>query len=160
VRARPSAKGLARRLAVAGGLIVVAAAGVIAGFAAAGTGSHPPSPAGVASVHGGATAAAHAPHYPKNAAGLTYGSLQEAHSADQAPALILVTDTKGENGYVFKTDLDAATGANIASPAQAAEWQAKQNAMAAAGQTTSIPVYQSDGVTRIGDFVISPSKSN
>ena len=32
--------------------------------------------------------------------------------------------------------------------------------MSAAGETTSIPVYKSDGTTQIGVFVVPPSKLN
>jgi hypothetical protein len=140
-------------LAWSAGLIAVVVAGVLTGFAVGNTG-HPGQarpPAGVL-----AAPKQSAPHYPRNAKGLTYGSMQSAATDEQAPALVLVTDTQGENGYVFKTDLDAATGATISSPDQALAWQVKQDAMAAAGQTTSIPVYRSDGVTKIGVFLIQP----
>jgi hypothetical protein len=152
LRAHPAV----RWLALSVGLVAVVVAGVLAGFAAGGAGhpgqAHPR--AGVLAVPGQSIPPA--PHYPRNAKGLTYGSMQSAATDQQAPALILVTDTQGENGYVFKTDLDAATGATISSPDQALAWQAKQDAMAAAGQTTSIPVYRSDGVSKIGVFVIQP----
>jgi hypothetical protein len=149
LRANPAV----RWLALSVGLIAVVVAGVLAGFAAGGTGhagqARPPARALGASLPP-------APNYLRNAKGLTYGSMQSAATDQQAPALILVTDTAGENGYVFKTDLDAATGATISSPDQALAWQAKQDAMAAAGQTASIPVYRSDGVTKIGVFAIQP----
>jgi hypothetical protein len=148
LRANPAV----RWLALSAGLIAVVVVGVLAGFAAGGTGHHQSGPpAGVLAARSQSP-----PHYPRNAKGLTYGSMQSAATDQQAPALVLVTDTQGENGYVFKADLDAATGATISSPDQALAWQAKQDAMAAAGQTTSIPVYRSDGVTKIGVFAIQP----
>jgi len=153
---RPRANPAVRWLGWSAGLIAVVVAGALTGFAVGGAGhqSQPRPPAGVMAAPGQSLPPA--PHYPRNAKGLTYGSMQSAATDQQAPALILVTDTQGENGYVFKTDLDAATGATISSPDQALAWQAKQNAMAAAGQTTSIPVYRSDGVTKIGVFRIQP----
>lgn len=148
-----------RRLTVVGGVIAVTAGGIFGSMAFADN-SRPqmPSPAGVAAAPGGVAAAPTIPNYPKNASGLRYGSLEDASSPDQAPDLILVQDTKGAIGYVLRTDLDAATGANVATPAEAVVWQARQDARAAAGKTITIAVYQSDGKTRIGGFVIAPSK--
>lgn len=48
--------------------------------------------------------------YPVNENGLTYGSAANAGDPDREPDLILVAATNGEEGYVYKEDLDAASG--------------------------------------------------
>jgi hypothetical protein len=57
---------------------------------------------------------------------------------------------------VYKTELDEATGASkkFSSPEDALAWQAAQ-----AGKSTTINVYQSDGRSVIGVFVIQPAES-
>ncbi len=144
--------------AIAGGLAALAVVGGLGGTALASIGAQIMPPAGVAATPGGAPAPIVQPNYPKNASGLTYGSLEEANSPDSAPDLILVEATNGRVGYVLRTALDAATGGNVSNPSEAIAWQKKVDAMAAAGQQTSIPVYLADGTTQIGVFVISPSR--
>lgn len=83
--------------------------------------------------------------YATNDAGLTYGSLADAHSPETEPDLILVETIDGKTGYAYKKDLDEASGANVQSPEEAARWEPR---------TTEVPVYLADGRTRIGVFVV------
>jgi hypothetical protein len=100
----------------------------------------------------GASDGAPAPHnqvgteWPKDARGLTYGSAADARSPQDEPDLIQTMATNGVTGYVLKTDLD---GPTPKTPEEALRQQAAQ-----AGTERVIPVYQSDGVTQIGVFVI------
>lgn len=74
-----------------------------------------------------------------NANGQTYGVLKD----NREPDLQAVVATNGLLGYAFTRDLNAAGGPPPTDPAEAA-----------ARKTVSvdIPVYESDGITRIGDF--------
>lgn len=85
-----------------------------------------------------------------NAAGETFGNYKEgAGEAD----LMSATATNGERGYIRKTEADFVNGTTamegFTSPADALAWQE-----ATAGKTYSIPVYESDGTTVIGEFRI------
>ena len=115
-------------------------------------------PAGVATEPGGPAPARVVPNWPTNAAGLTYGSLMDANSPEDAPDLIRVETQDGKTGYVKRSELDAATGANVASPAEAIAWQESVDARVASGQKTLLPVYQQDGTTLIGQFEVTPSQ--
>lgn len=94
-----------------------------------------------------------APSYDKNDSGQTYGSAARATSPETEPELIQVEATNGRTGYVEKAALDAASGAEAAttfkSPEEALRWQEAQRSV---GPVT-LPVYTSDGVTVIGEFV-------
>lgn len=57
--------------------------------------------------------------------------------------------TNGLEGYVYRDELDEATGINMSSPEEALKWQRQT-----AGTTVDLPVYESDGSTLIGEFVI------
>jgi hypothetical protein len=81
--------------------------------------------------------------WPTNAKGQTYGSGLDANAATGEPDLIAAWATNGKQGYVLRTDLD---GPMPTSPSQAI-------AMNTAPPRT-IPVYESDGVTQIGVFVV------
>lgn len=83
-----------------------------------------------------------------NPRGNTYGAL----NGNGTPDLIAVIATNGKEGYVFASDLAHADGSDqhFTSPAQALKWQQDRQ-----GKTFSIPVYRSDGTTRIGAFEIS-----
>ncbi len=80
-----------------------------------------------------------------NPHGQTYGV---SGSADQGePDLVAVTATNGKDGYAYATDLQG--GPMPTSPADAlAQQEANQ------GRTHTIPVYESDGTTVIGEFTI------
>ena len=84
--------------------------------------------------------------WPRNESGLTYGSAAEAQSPDDEPDLILAYATNGELGYVKRTDLVPP------SPSSPEEALARQEAMG--DGTEEIPVYEVDGVTQIGVFII------
>ena len=85
-----------------------------------------------------------------NPHGQTYGA-QNSHGT---PDLIAVQTTDGRNGYAFSqqvADADGTTAAQgFTSPQQALDWQARM-----AGKTIHVPVYLSDGSTRIGSFDLS-----
>jgi len=144
-RARPPRK--RRRVvvvAVAAGVIV---ATMLGGVALAG-GFHfasPPQPLHPAATPGGSPrhGAAATSVYPTNAKGQTYGPNRPMA---QEPDLIAATATNGRDGYVLRTDLE---GPVPSTPAEALRMQAAQ-----AGKDRVIPVYESDGTTQIGVFVI------
>ncbi|MDQ1075697.1 MULTISPECIES: hypothetical protein [Microbacterium] len=82
-----------------------------------------------------------------NDRGQTYGSA----GAGEEPDLIAVVATNGRQGYVDADELADATGSsqNFTSPEEALRWQEER-----AGRAVVVPVYLSDGVTRVGDFVV------
>ncbi|WP_460627483.1 hypothetical protein [Intrasporangium mesophilum] len=79
-----------------------------------------------------------------NAKGETYGVMNDKGEPD----LQLVVATNGRDGYVYTRDLNTAGGPPPADPAEAAE---RSRAMSAG---IPITVYQSDGETVIGEFVV------
>ncbi len=149
-----------RRLRTSGiavlGAVAIGAGGLMGGAALArGLVDDSGPPAGIAAVPGGAPAPAIKPNYPRNSSGQSYGPTDDAIAVENEPDLILVVATNGSSGYVSKIELDEITGANISSPEEAIAWQSRQDA---AGWTTkSIPVYELDGTTVIGEFEISRS---
>ena len=84
-----------------------------------------------------------------NESGQTYG----AENPDGIPDLIAVVATNGREGYVHRVELEEATGTAAAgeftSPEDAIRWQEER-----AGKTFTVPVYEADGTTQIGEFVI------
>jgi hypothetical protein len=98
------------------------------------------------------------PGYKTNAAGETYGSAAFASSPDEEPDLILVHATNGKTGYAKKLDLDLANGTTAAlsftSPEDALRWQETEGQL-----DHSLPVYEADGVTVIGEFIVYGHKS-
>lgn len=99
-----------------------------------------------------------APSYPANELGYTYGSSLYASSPDQEPDLILASGTNGEEGYVYASDLE---GDQPTNPEEAIVYQEKMDELFAqykSGEVVifrTIPLYESDGVTVIGEFEIS-----
>lgn len=81
-----------------------------------------------------------------NANGDTYGVANE----DGLPDLVRVSATNGRAGYAYKTELN---GPEPTSPADALAQQEANE-----GKSRSIPVYESDGDTVIGEFVIGPGE--
>ena len=77
-----------------------------------------------------------------NAHGQTYGVPNDQGEPD----LMAATATNGKEGYVYRTELE---GPMPTSPAQAVQWTRED-----AGQTHTIPVYESDGITQIGEFSV------
>lgn len=71
--------------------------------------------------------------------GETYG----VDSAETPPDLIRAQATNGEVGYVRRSELDAGAGPLPTSPAEAAVYEP---------EPYSVPVYEHDGVTVIGEF--------
>ncbi|WP_159698779.1 hypothetical protein [Arthrobacter sp. 18067] len=96
-----------------------------------------------------------APDYKTNARGQTFGSISEIDGQPVEPDLIQALATNGTVGYVDDDALKAATGhpSQFKSPEEALRWQEANG-----NKTTVIPVYESDGVTRVGEFVIQPSE--
>jgi hypothetical protein len=86
------------------------------------------------------------PAYPKNARGLSYGSDVDAPNPAQGPDLVRVYATNGRVGFVYAAQLN---GPSFSSPQEALEWDrgARQSA-------PTIPVFESDGTTQIGEFRI------
>jgi len=84
-----------------------------------------------------------------NANGDTYGVIKTDGST---PDLIAAYATNGQLGYVYARDLTAAQGGPFTSPEEALAWQE-----AHAGEAVPIPVYEEDGATVIGEFVIGGS---
>jgi len=84
--------------------------------------------------------------WPMNDSGLTYGAPTETVGGYHEPDLIRVTATNGKNGYSLSTDL---AGPTPNSPEEAGRWQVEQG-----GKDRVIPVYESDGATKIGVFRI------
>ncbi len=84
-----------------------------------------------------------------NGSGQTYG----AENPDGIPDLIAVVATNGREGYVHRAELEEANGTAAAreftSPEDAIKWQEER-----AGKTFTVPVYEADGTTQIGEFVI------
>lgn len=80
-----------------------------------------------------------------NAKGDTYG----VENQSGTPDLIGVVATNGRTGYAYSEDLENASGPPPTSPEEA---YARQSANA--GTTFSVPVYESDGRTRIGELTI------
>lgn len=79
-----------------------------------------------------------------NAKGETYGVENE----NGTPDLIGVVATNERTGYAYRSDLAAAHSPLPASPEHALEIQEEQ-----AETTVTVPVYESDGETVIGEFV-------
>lgn len=79
-----------------------------------------------------------------NAKGETFGVQRRGKSPD----LLAVVTTDGEQGYAYVKDLD---GPMPTSPADALAQQEANE-----GQSRSVPVYESDGETIIGEYTIGP----
>ncbi|WP_324654030.1 hypothetical protein [Georgenia sp. H159] len=83
-----------------------------------------------------------------NGRGETFGT---TGSPEGEPDLIAVEATNGKFGYVYREELDEATGETAArdftSPEDALEWQERNR-----GRTHTLPVYLADGTTQIGEF--------
>ncbi|MDQ1124758.1 hypothetical protein [Microbacterium trichothecenolyticum] len=84
-----------------------------------------------------------------NEQGQSYGVINE----NGDPDLIAVIADDGGQGYVRRSDLEDADGTtaqrSFSSPQDALEWQRRNEGIA-----HTIPVYATDGITRIGDFTV------
>ena len=83
--------------------------------------------------------------YSTNESGQTYGSAVYASSWENEPDLILAEGENGVVGYVYKTDLDGPVADTIEE--QLKIWDLNR-------RPRSIPVYESDGRTVIGEFIV------
>jgi hypothetical protein len=81
-----------------------------------------------------------------NAKGETFGVQRHGRSPD----LIAVVTTDGEQGYAYVTDLDG----RWPLPSSPADALAQQDAED--GRSRSVPVYESDGETLIGEYAVGP----
>ena len=81
-----------------------------------------------------------------NAAGETFGS---ALGAEIDPDLILASGVDGVVGYVRAADLN---GPDFSSPEEALRYQEEHGLLS--GQDREVPLYDSDGKTVIGTFVL------
>lgn len=87
--------------------------------------------------------------YPVNQAGQTYGGNSGDYGKELVgPDLVLAEATNGAIGYVLESDLQ---GPDHKTPEEALQWQSQQK------PDQSIPVYEKDGTTIIGEFVMSRS---
>ncbi|USQ77433.1 peptidase M56 family protein [Ornithinimicrobium cryptoxanthini] len=83
-----------------------------------------------------------------NAKGETFG----VHNENGEPDLVTVIATNGQIGYAYVAEMNAAGGPAPSSPEEALVQQQER-----LGKTFSVPVYESDGETVIGELVIGGS---
>ena len=76
----------------------------------------------------------------------------QATSPSNLPDLIQAVATNGKEGYVKLTDYK---DPQPKSPEEAAQWTLDHH-----GKTRTIPVYDQDGTTKIGEFVITTRNSS
>ena len=138
-------------IAIAGSFAIVA--GLVAGSAVANNAPDILTPEGVSVADGLPHSPAPVPTYETNEAGQTVGSAAEAINPETQPDLIEALATNGQSGYVLRVDLEKADGttasAEFTSPEEALKWQETQDF-----KPISIPVYEADGVTEIGVFLV------
>lgn len=131
-------------LGIAGGAAVAAVPGLFA-------------PRGLSAGDGVATAPMPAPTYDVNSRGESFGSAADARTPAEEPDLIQAEARNGKLGYLRKSDLEAVDGTaamkTFKSPQDALAWQAEN-----AGKESVLPVYLEDGVTVIGDFLVTSGK--
>ena len=85
-----------------------------------------------------------------NANGETYGVMNQQGTPD-----LIAVDQGGFSGYIKSSDMNCAAGPKPTSPAQALQWQsAHQN------ESVSISIYQSDGTTIVGTFILGSTGPN
>ncbi|MBN9200014.1 hypothetical protein [Microbacterium aurantiacum] len=130
----------------------------VAGGAAVATVPTLLAPQGLSAGEEIATTPMPAPKYSMNAQGESYGTVVDARSPDEEPDLIQAEARNGQVGYVRKSELDAANGSSamktFKSPEEALAWQRENE-----GKDVVIPVYLNDGVTIIGDFIVTSEPS-
>jgi hypothetical protein len=139
-------------------LLTVAAvtlAGLAVGLGAASAGTDVLHSVGLARQPGGRVQVTPSHQYAKNQAGMTYGSDLDAAAPAGEPDLISAVATNGKTGYVKKAELNKANGQDalntFKSPQDAIAWQNSLTAQ----QDQTIAVYDQDGATVIGQFVIT-----
>ena len=85
-----------------------------------------------------------------NAKGETYGVMNQQGTPD-----LIAADHGHISGYIKESDVNCASGPKPTSPAQALQWQKEHQ-----NQSVSIPLYQSDGTTVIGTFILGSTGPN
>lgn len=85
--------------------------------------------------------------YKINENGETYGSIANVQCTDEEPDLIYAVGTNEEYGYVKNEDLNK----TFDTPEEAVDWTLSHT------EPYTIPLYDSDGETQIGEFLIDPS---
>ncbi|WP_426226706.1 hypothetical protein [Pseudarthrobacter sp. DSP2-3-2b1] len=133
--------------AVVGALLL---GGIGVGVATATTPSAPPALSGNPAVT--ADKFDGNPGFEKNAAGQTYGVPVVANGQSAEPELIRAVATNGQVGYIKNSERKIATGdpSLFKSPAEALKWQESRGSGA-----VTVPVYDVEGVTKIGQFVFT-----
>lgn len=81
-----------------------------------------------------------------NPSGETYGSAVDAAKPQDEPDLILVVATNGKEGYVRRSDLELPEPRTPEMAARRGDDPAPR----------SLRVYESDGRTEIGEFIVNP----
>ncbi|WP_166874524.1 hypothetical protein [Salinibacterium sp. ZJ450] len=83
-----------------------------------------------------------------NARGQTFGASKPGFGE---PDLLAVESAEGNPGYVNASELGEANGMSESfdSPEDALEWQESTK-----GQRISIPMYESDGITVVGEIIL------
>ncbi|RLV56309.1 hypothetical protein D9V41_07740 [Aeromicrobium phragmitis] len=71
---------------------------------------------------------------------------------EDRPDLIQAEGTDGTEGYVSRELLDEVTGADVANPQEAIEYQEAQRR--ATTNEVTVPLLARDGVTVVGEFAI------
>jgi len=89
--------------------------------------------------------------FPTNQNGQTYGSASKVGLQNE-PDLIYAVATNGKKGYIYRSQLWAADGTNVNSPSAAQQYMQQET-------STTIPVYDENGTTVIGEFVIPAPSS-
>lgn len=110
---------------------------------------------GIGSALAAGDGAAHPAPVTTNSRGQTVGEIDGLPPAEY-PDLVKVTATNGMTGYVDSALVNELTGANVKTPEEALAWNRQMQA--ATWDTKEIPVFEADGVTQIGVFVISRSR--
>ena len=88
--------------------------------------------------------------YSYNEQGQSYGSAVAPDRPEKEPDLIQAEASNGRIGYVFASDLMGYTPKSPEEAAMANEINARNNV---------IPVYESDGKTKIGEITLVPSEN-
>lgn len=140
---------LAIALTAVTGLLVGTAAGAVVNPAQA-------PPPGVSASPDGELGASAPVEFARNAAGQTFGEAPNGMAPEDWPDLVHVRASNGRTGYVEKTVLNELTGADVSTPEEAVAWMKKMDA--ATWDSKTIPVYESDGRSKIGEFEISRSQ--
>jgi hypothetical protein len=81
-----------------------------------------------------------------NASGQTFGVQNQQGTPD---LLAVVINQGATHGYVESSELNCAAGGDVQTPAEALTWD-----KVSANRSVSIPVYESNGTTVIGTFVV------